>query len=548
MHTLHIAWWNRLGVRLAVAIAAVSVITLSVFLLLVLRSQTRSLMDQARRSAAIVNDTITSSIEHDMLQDRREDAYKIMGAIAQQDQVERLRLFDAVGRIRYSKEASEIGQIPDIKAASCSPCHGSGRSHLPLSVADRTHVTVRNGRHVLGAVTPIYNQPSCSTALCHVHPPSQRVVGVVELGLQLDSIDQESSTLRRTTMGLTLLATLTLGVLTFALTRRLVIHPVRRLVAATKRVRAGKLDEGVPVSGSGEIGALEESFNDMERSLAAARAERNDLLQGLERQVRERTEALGRAQAQLIQTEKLSSLGKLSASIAHEINNPLAGILTTSKLLIRTIEESPGDPRAASTIRMLKLVQRESERCTAIVRNLLGFARERALTLSDADVNAALDEALFLVANQIALLGIKLERQLEPVPAIRADFGQLRQAFANIIINACDAMPKGGTLRVRSRFVETERLITIEIADTGVGIPPEQLTRVLDPFFTTKEKGTGLGLSVVYGVVERHGGRLAIDSAPGAGTTVTIRLPLSGADDNRAGAAAAAPGAVHGAA
>lgn len=548
MHTLHIPWWNRLGVRLAVVIALVSVITLSVFLLLVLRSQTRSLMGQARRSAAIVNDTITSSIEHDMLQDRREDAYKIMGAIAQQDQVERLRLFDAVGRIRYSKDASEIGQIPDIKAASCSPCHGSGRSHLPLSVADRTHVTVRNGRHVLGAVTPIYNQPSCSTALCHVHPPSQRVVGVVELGLQLDSIDQESATLQRTTMGLTLLATLTLGVLTFAFTRRLVIQPVRRLVAATKRVRAGKLDEHVPVTGSGEIGALEESFNDMERALATARAERNELLQGLERQVRERTEALERAQAQLIQTEKLSSLGKLSASIAHEINNPLAGILTTAKLLIRTTEESPGDPRAASTIRMLKLVQRETERCTAIVRNLLGFARERALTLSDADVNAAVDEALFLVANQIALLGIQLERELVPVPTMRADFGQLRQAFANIIINACDAMPKGGTLRVRSRFDEAGRLIIIEIADTGVGIPSEQLTKVLDPFFTTKEKGTGLGLSVVYGVVERHGGRLAIDSAPGAGTRVTIRLPLSGADDNRAGVAAAAPGAVHGAA
>lgn len=547
MHTLHIPWWNRLGVRLAVAIAVVSVITLSVFLLLVLRSQTRSLTGQARRSAAIVNDTITSSIEHDMLQDRREDAYKIMGAIAQQDQVERLRLFDAVGRIRYSKDASEIGQIPDIKASSCSPCHGSGRSQLPLSVSDRTHVTVRNGRHVLGAVTPIYNQPSCSTALCHVHPPSQRVVGVVELGLQLDSIDQESATLRRTTMGLTLLAALTLGVLTFALTRRLVIQPVRRLVAATKRVRAGKLDEHVLVTGSGEIGALEESFNDMERSLATAHAERNELLQGLERQVRERTEALERAQAQLIQTEKLSSLGKLSASIAHEINNPLAGILTTAKLLIRTTEESPGDPRAASTIRMLKLVQRETERCTAIVRNLLGFARERALTLSDADVNAALDEALFLVANQIALLGIQLERELAPVPAMRADFGQLRQAFANIIINACDAMPKGGTLRVRSRFEEAGRLIVIEIADTGVGIPPEQLTKVLDPFFTTKEKGTGLGLSVVYGVVERHGGRLAIDSAPGAGTRVTIRLPLSGADDNRAGVAAAAPGAVHGA-
>src|SRR5512141_54611 len=169
MQRLNIPWWNRLGVRLAAAIALVSVITLSVFLLLVLRSQTRHLMDQARRSAAIVNDTISSSIEHDMLQDRREDAYQIMAGIARQDQVERLRLFDAVGRIRYSKRADEIGTIPDIKAESCAPCHASGRSQLPLSVADRTHVTVRNGRHVLGAVTPIYNQPTCSTASCHVH-------------------------------------------------------------------------------------------------------------------------------------------------------------------------------------------------------------------------------------------------------------------------------------------------------------------------------------------------------------------------------------------
>ena len=547
MHTVPIAWWNRLGVRLAAAIALVSVITLSVFLLLVLRSQTDHLMDQARRSAAIVNDTISSSIDHDMLQDRREDAYQIMAAIAEQDQVERLRLFDAAGRIRYSKDPAEIGQVPDIKAASCSPCHGSGRSQLPLSVIDRTHVALRNGRHVLGAVTPIYNHPACSTASCHVHPPSQRVVGVVELGLHLDSIDQESATLGRKTMGLTLLATFTLGVLTFAFTHGLVIHPVRRLVAATKRVRAGTLDERVPVSGTGEIGVLEESFNEMERSLSAARAERNDLLEGLECQVRERTAALERAQAQLIQTEKLSSLGKLSASIAHEINNPLAGILTTARLLIRTIGETPDDPRARSTIRLLTLVQRETERCTAIVRNLLGFARERALTLTDADVNAALDEALFLVANQLALQGIDLQRDLNPVPAVRSDFGQLRQAFANIMINACDAMPEGGTLRVRSEFVEAERIVAIEIADTGVGISPEQLTKVLDPFFTTKEKGTGLGLSVVYGVVERHGGRLSIESAPGAGTTVTIRLPLSGAETQGAGAAAA-PGAMHGAA
>ena len=550
MQTLLIPWWHRLSVKLAAAIALVSVITLSLFLFLVLRSQQRHMIAQARRSAAVVNDMITSSIEHDMLQDRREEAYQIMGRIGQQDQIDRLRLFDAAGRIRFSKDPAETGLVPDLKAEACSPCHGSGKSQLPLSVVDRTRVSTRNGRHILGAITPIYNQPSCSTAACHVHPPSQRVVGVVELGLRLDSIDQESATLRSTTMGLTLLATLMVASLTFAFTRRLVVRPVRYLVAGTNRVSDGKLDVKVPISGTGELAVLESSFNEMSRGLAAARRERDELLQGLEQQVRERTEALERAQAQLIQTEKLSSLGKLSASIAHEINNPLAGILTTSKLLIRTIGDEAQDPKSKSIVRMLKLVQRETERCTAIVRNLLGFARERALTLTDADVNAALDEALFLVANQIALLNIKLERELAPLPPVRADFGQLRQAFANILINACDAMPRGGTLRVRSRAVQAERSIVIEIADTGVGIPKEQLSKVLDPFFTTKEKGTGLGLSVVYGVVQWHGGRLTLDSTVGVGTTVTIRLPLATATTPRETApdGSAVQGVAHGAA
>jgi two-component system, NtrC family, sensor kinase len=190
-------------------------------------------------------------------------------------------------------------------------------------------------------------------------------------------------------------------------------------------------------------------------------------------------------------------------------------------------------------------VQRETERCAAIVRNLLGFARERPLTLGDMDVNAALDEALFLVASQVAIQNIAIDRALVPVPAVRGDFGQIRQAFANLIINACDAMPGGGTLKVHSRA--DNGLVEVVIADTGSGIPPDVLSKVLDPFFTTKERGTGLGLSVVYGVVERHGGRLAIESEVGRGTTVTIRLPLAASPSvGTAGELATAPAVAHG--
>jgi two-component system NtrC family sensor kinase len=306
----------------------------------------------------------------------------------------------------------------------------------------------------------------------------------------------------------------------------MVIRPVTQLLAGTKRVTHGELGHAIPVVGSDELAVLELSFNRMEQSLTRTSDERNALLETLEGQVRDRTAALERAQAHLIQTEKLSSLGRLSASIAHEINNPLAGILTTAKLLIRTLETEPVDGRVPFLVRHLNLVQRETQRCTAIVQNLLGFARERALTLGDVDLNAAIEEALFLASNQIALQNVTLVRELQRVPAVRADFGQVRQAFANLVINALDAMPRGGTLTVRSAATRDGSQVEAAIADTGTGIPAELLSKVLDPFFTTKEKGTGLGLSVVYGIVERHGGRLEISSETGVGTTVTVRLPV----------------------
>jgi two-component system NtrC family sensor kinase len=248
----------------------------------------------------------------------------------------------------------------------------------------------------------------------------------------------------------------------------------------------------------------------------------------LEEKVEQRTGELRAAQDTLVRTEKLSSLGKLSASIAHEINNPLAGILTFAKLMIRTIEHGPvGEAERRTLVKQLALVQRETERCTAIVRNLLDFARERPLQLKDVDVNHVVEEVFSLVSNQTAILGVEVTRDLARVPMVEADFGQLRQAFVNIVINAIEAMGKGGTLRVSTRPLPEEDGVEIVFQDDGPGIPPEIVQKIFDPFFTTKEKGTGLGLSVVYGIVERHKGRVTVESEPGKGTRFTIRLPAS---------------------
>jgi two-component system NtrC family sensor kinase len=205
---------------------------------------------------------------------------------------------------------------------------------------------------------------------------------------------------------------------------------------------------------------------------------------------------LKEAQAQLIQTEKLASLGKLSASIAHEINNPLSGILTYAKLLSRKLRV--GAPDAAgvqAALQQLALVERETQRCCSIVRNLLDFARQREPSFQPVDVGSVIDEALSLLSNRLSIQNVEVTRELAPVPTIQADFGQVRQAFVNIVMNACEAMPKGGNLRVVTREVNLPgdgrtgplsptgksgrptRFAEVVVTDTGQGIPPEHLSK-----------------------------------------------------------------------
>ena len=312
---------------------------------------------------------------------------------------------------------------------------------------------------------------------------------------------------------------------------------MKELVEATQRVGHGDLSATLAVRSSDELGILANSFNEMNASLAKTRQELENLTNDLERQVEDRTAALKSAQEVLVRSEKLASLGQLSASIAHEINNPLAGILTFARLMTRMLETGPPDEATrAACLKNLSLVQRETERCTVIVRNLLDFARARPLDLRIVDPIRALDEALSLAQHKMQLQGITLVKKLEGTGAVNADFGQLRQAFMNILLNACDAMPQGGTLTLASHFYSGSREVEISVADTGAGIAPELVSRIFDPFFTTKEKGTGLGLSVVYGIVEKHGGSMQVESHVGQGTTMTIRLPL--AEDGAARAAA----------
>ena len=531
MPFVHIKWWSRLAVKFSVVTATITVVIISVLTYVTVDSQKRNLEAEIIAGAARFSDTIRLSTYHSMLENRRPDAYRAMEEIGRQDGIEKVRIFNKDGLVLFSTAHAEIGTAVDKKAESCYACHAAGQPIVRLNLPERSRRYPSNGHRVLGMVTPIYNEKSCARAGCHLDPAAQRVLGVVDIGISLEPIDRKLAGIRRSAILLASVGVLLLaaGVSLFA--RWLVVRPVAALVVGTERITRGDLEHEIKVPRSDEMGLLASSFNEMTRSLKKAREELRELAGSLEHQVEERTAELRAAQAQLIQSEKLSSLGKLAASIAHEINNPLSGILVYAKLLIRMQEEGDtSDKTRASALKNLRLVQRETERCSAIVRNLLEFARQRPLALKQIDVTGAIAEALSLIEHQMAMQGVTVDRQNDGPVLVKADFGQLRQAFVNIALNACDAMPKGGRLTVVSRLLAAEHAVEIVFEDTGVGIPPDHLSKILDPFFTTKEKGTGLGLSVVYGIVERHHGKLDIQSQVGKGTHVTIRLPTMEAE------------------
>jgi len=534
-------WWTQLSVQVTAVITIATAVGGLVFVWLVLRSQQSLLMDQTVRNAAFFSDTLLNSLERQMLRNERAELMAALTAVANQPLMRELRLFDASGRTAFSSRAGEAGRIADMKEETCVACHGTAQRPAVLNAKERSRLVPNHVGRMLATVTPIYNRAECAASGCHAPPSQQRVLGLLEVGVSLNDVDATLGALQRTTAAAGLLTIIGVAITAIAFTRRQLVRPIAKLAEGVNRVKLGELKEQVEIQGSGEVADLAHAFNEMELALLDIRRQRLALLENLENQVRDRTAALEKAQERMVHTEKMSSLGRLAASIAHEINNPLAGILTYAKLLVRTLSEgAPDDATREKLIRNLKLVEQETRRCTTIVRGLLDFARERPLETTDFDPNAAVAEALGLLRHQIELQNIALEVESGTVPPVRADFGQIRQALLNVLINACDAMPGAGVLRVSTHAVADT--VEVRIADTGIGIPPENVKRVFDPFFTTKTKGTGLGLSVVYGIVERHGGSLRLESTVGVGTTVTLVLPVAGSPAAEAACPSASPG------
>jgi two-component system NtrC family sensor kinase len=305
---------------------------------------------------------------------------------------------------------------------------------------------------------------------------------------------------------------------------RNITHPLGEMVAATHNIIAGRFDQEVHSNSPGEIGLLAESFNAMLKSLRQMKGDLEEWGRTLEEKVKQRTEELVAMQARMAQSERLASLGMLAAGVAHEVNNPLGGILALTCLTVEDMRAS--DPNREN----LEEVIRQTERCRDIVKGLLEFSRQSKSNTELIDLNRVLEDTLSLVAKQALFFNIAVERDLDPkLPAVMADRAQFQQVFMNILMNAVQAMDERGVIALASRRDAAGKCVEVSLSDTGHGIPPEQINRIFDPFFTTKAsgRGTGLGLSIAYGIVTTHGGTISVRSELGKGSVFTIRMPVA---------------------
>ncbi|MDI6766094.1 MAG: cache domain-containing protein [Bacteroidota bacterium] len=297
--------------------------------------------------------------------------------------------------------------------------------------------------------------------------------------------------------------------------------PLRKLEEVAKKIEDGDYKQQFIVKAPREIERLSASLNQMAKQLDQEKMELEAWGEKLEKKVEARTDEIKKIHAQLFRSEKLASLGKLAAGVAHEINNPLTGILTNASLLLDDLPKE--DPRHED----VDVIVKETIRCREIVKRLLDFARQTKPQKQLVDVNSIIESIILLVRNQTSFRNIAIQKNLSGnMPEIMADKDQIQQVFINIIINAAEAMSKSGTLTIDTLLSSTKDFIMIKISDTGHGIPEHLREKIFDPFYTTKENGTGLGLSISYGIIEQHGGEINVDSTIGEGTTFTIKLPI----------------------
>jgi two-component system NtrC family sensor kinase len=412
---------TRIGLQIVVAVGLLTALGIGLLAVVTLRTHRSEMIAQLTRSTDLLSETVKRSTEEYMLENRRDQLRRQIEAVGGEERIEQVRVFNKQGRVVFSSDSNEVGHVLDKQAESCYACHGQDGPLEKPPVHERARIFAPTGGHrVLGIVNPIQNQPSCTAAACHAHGADETVLGVLDVTVSLDDVDRQIAASRNRIIGLAVAAVGVVGFLLWWLSQRLVSRPVEALTEGTRRVADGDLTTTIAVTRRDELGELARAFNAM-------------------------TARLSDAQRQLAQADKLASIGRLAAGVAHEINNPLTGVLTFSSLAL----EQTKDPELRAD---LEVIVRETKRCRDIVRGLLDFARQTPPRRQPIDLNEVARRAVAVVMNQLQLRHVALTLDLaDDLPPVDADSTQMQQVLVNLLLNAADAIgDRGGAIRLES--------------------------------------------------------------------------------------------------
>ncbi|MCK5914958.1 MAG: HAMP domain-containing protein [Deltaproteobacteria bacterium] len=526
----------KLIVQISLITGIVLLFTSALFGYFNISSLKRAFLQSAVSDLDHLSETIFRAVFHQMLENNRDQIQVTIAEMGKQKGIEQIRILNREGMLAFSTRTTDIGTTFDKEQApACMVCHSNEMSQDnpsipaqkrrcledPSSFSRSRMFLDSNGKKVLGLIRPIYNEKTCWTGACHAHSKDTHLLGLLDITISADPMLSMIRNYRNNTVIQILFLILSISLCLTLLTKRLIIQPVLTLLEHTRAVGKGnwRFIESVP---GDELGELAEAFNDMTGKLKKAREEREEWAATLETRVEERTREIKEMQSVLVRSEKLASLGELVAGIAHELNNPLTGIMLHASLI-------SGDPRLDDgLLEDCQTVIHESKRCSKIVKELLDFARVSDPQKIMHPISKVIDRTTALIEHNADFRDIVIIKEYDPdLPETLMDASQIEQVLINIMINASQAMPEGGELLIKTGVNVSRDHIYIRIEDTGCGIPEENIEKLFDPFFSTKgHKGTGLGLSVSYGIIQSHGGDIEVESQPGKGTVFTITLPI----------------------
>jgi len=489
-----------------------------------LQSEKSLLTASAVEFAGSIAELLRKSVHDEMLSNSREQVQRSISSIAGSESLRSVRIYDRHGVVAFSSNPADIGRAAVRDEQPCIGCHDDPlRPHETLHETQRSTVfTGPDGHRMLSYVEPIYNQPECSTAACHAHVDGARVLGVVLAEFPLTRLDHRVERQVRDFSIFVAVYFIALGTLGYLVLWRIVLRPVGALAAGVELVAAGDLTRTVPVVSHDEIGRLAGNFNAMTMELAASRRRMEHLTEGLERQVSAKTAEVRRTEGRLAEAERLAALGRLTAEIAHEIRNPLTALGGYARRLLRSVSSDTEKECA-------RIVVVETTRLESLLRDILDFSRPPRYKLRRQSLAPILRASLAAFGERCAERGIRVEAGLAAEESVFIDDGHVRRAVDNLMANAIDAMPAGGTLRVAARLAAARCLsfVALAIEDTGPGLPEADLRRLFEPFWTTKVmgRGTGLGLPITRKIVEAHGGFISVANRPGGGIVASLWFP-----------------------